>query len=94
MDQPNKPPPDTRVELHPIIKKVSTLVGYAMLEYADSVQNKAVDKTQLKGDALTFYISQLHTRMLQETENNKYFRRAMTDATRLILQAVSGGKVE
>jgi len=91
---PNSNEKLNKVELHPAVKKVNTLVGYAMLEYYDSKSGNFVDKKKLTPEALTLYLSQLHTRMFQELENNKNFRDIVLGASRLILQVVSGGNIE
>lgn len=83
-----------KVTLHPVVKKVNTIVAYVMLEYHDSQSGNLVDKEKLTPEQLNLYLSQLHTRMNIEIENNKHFRSLMLHASKLILQVISGGKIE
>lgn len=80
-------------QFHPIVKEIHTIVGYAMLEYADSQANRAIDKKKLQPEELTLYYSKLHTRVLQEVESNKHFRAACLTASKLILEIVSKHKL-
>jgi hypothetical protein len=86
MDKPEK------LELHPVVKEVNTLVAYAMLEYNDSKEGKLVDRTKFSPEEMTLYLSRLHARMFAEIESNKDFRLIMLTASRLILQTISGVK--
>ena len=80
-------------EFHPIVKEIHTIVGYAMLEYADSQANRNINKEALLPEELTLYYSKLHARVLQEVESNKHFRAACLTASKLILNIVAKHKI-
>jgi len=94
MDQPPNPEEKLdKISLHPVVKKVNTIISYAILEYHDSKIGKYVNKKKLSPEELNLYLSKLHTRVYQELENNKEFREITLGVSRLILQVISGGNI-
>lgn len=91
MDKPEEIPP--KKQLHPSVKQITTLISYAMLQYHDSKTGKLVDITKLSQAEVTLYMSQLHARVFQEMESNKYFRQIVLSASKLILHVAAGGNV-